>query len=70
MKKQGLIILVVIVIIALIIAGIFIFSFNKDAKKETERPQQTTGENIEEYTNLQTDEDLFNVIDESLKFLE
>ncbi len=69
MKK---IILIVIVIIALIIIGIFIFSFNgKNAGNgEGAQKQIAAGEPTQDYANLQTDNDIFNAIDESLKFLD
>lgn len=68
MKK---IIWIAIIIIILIIAGIFLFN-NKSETSNTETPQ-TQGaieESLLEYQNIQTSDDVFNTIDDTLEFLE
>lgn len=65
--KKGIFIAI---IIALIIVGIIIFGINKsDVGKDGEESQQNIAGDVE-YANLQTDNDIFNAIDESLTFLD
>ncbi len=59
----------IIAIIALIIMGVIMFSMNKDGKEEGQK-QINMEEPIQDYVNLQSDEDVFNAIDESLAFLD
>jgi len=59
----------IIAIIAFIVVGIFIFRFNNYLAEE-KQDKIVVGEQTQDYANLQTDEDIFSAIDESLTFLD
>ena len=65
MKKS--LIITIIVIILLLIAGFFLFSGEKEVPKDN---NQALEDSLEEYSNLETDNDVFNAIDESVELLE
>ena len=68
MNKGAWIAIVVIVII--LIGGIILFNSGSNKETTTGTSANSKGSPISEYQNIQTSNDVFNSIDESLNFIE
>ena len=65
MKKS--MVITIVVIILLFIVGFFIFSGEKEVPKDD---SSATPLSLEQYSDLETDNDVFNAIDETAELLD